>query len=173
MRFPHETVAAPHPMRYKLPVPQFSLELTEKAVRQHCNCCDKDQLTFSGIIHKSGDAHAVYYAYLHPEEISQPRRMLSLTISMGVWGGGGLGPPDRDWVQIKVRHDFQMMLRDPKEAVLFGTEFLGRPLTREQVLQSPLKDAFFAVADFVVAKDPAVHSFLIGRPIDWKDRQKA
>jgi hypothetical protein len=108
---------------------------------------------------------------MHPEEAGQPKRMLSLTISMGAWGDSLQGPPDRDWIHLKVRYDFQMMVRDAQEAVLFGKEFLGRPMTREEALKSPLRDDFFAVADFVVANDPAVHSFLIGRPIILKGRQ--
>jgi hypothetical protein len=37
---------------------------------------------------------------------------------------------------------------------------LGKPLDREAALLSPLKGDFFEVADYIVANDPAVSSYL-------------
>jgi hypothetical protein len=62
------------------------------------------------------------------------------------------------------------MVRDANEAVLFGRDFLGRSMTREQALKSPLLPEFFEIADFVVFNDPAVHSFLAGEAIDLGSR---
>src|SRR6266704_1683640 len=108
-------------------MPTLAVELSEKTNSQHCDCCGKDQITVWGTVSKKESVHAVYYANMHPEETGQPNRILSLTISMGTWGSDQI-PPDRDWIHLKVRSDFQMMVRDAQEAIYFGKEFLGRPM---------------------------------------------
>ena len=52
---------------------------------------------------------------------------------------------------------------------------LGIPLPREQALESPLKDDFFEVADYVVANDPALNSYLSGMHVNifgWTCKHK-
>jgi hypothetical protein len=45
-------------------------------------------------------------------------------------------------------------------------------MTRSEVLKSPLKDEFYAVADHIVFHDPAVKSYLAGEEVSYDGRDK-
>ena len=71
-----------------------------------------------------------------------------------------------------------MGLLDPFLSDHCNYNALGKPLNREEASKNPLRDDFFAVADFIVENDPAVTSYLNAGTVDvarWqemRDRQK-
>jgi hypothetical protein len=50
------------------------------------------------------------------------------------------------------------------------TKALGIALSRAKALETLLKDQFFEVADFIVENDPAVNSYLRGKPTNISGR---
>ena len=54
-----------------------------------------------------------------------------------------------------------MRIEEPGGSAHADFKALGIALTREEALASNMREDFFAVADFVVAEDPAVNSYLM------------
>jgi len=64
-----------------------------------------------------------------------------------------------------------MGIRDPKESNFYPWEKGGTPLNREEALASSAIEEIWAVADFIVATDVAVSSYLSGKGVDEKGRE--
>jgi hypothetical protein len=105
--------------------------------------------------------------------------------SITVWGWvskdniGGWGEEDnlgkRQWAFIEARpiaDRYEMMVRDPEESLYTTESFRGKPLSRSEVLASELAEEFFAVADFIAFNDPAVKSYLSGKPVSSDGRKE-
>ncbi|HEX3322646.1 MAG TPA: hypothetical protein VHR84_18215 [Terriglobales bacterium] len=119
---------------------------------------------------KEGDSHAVYYALLNLEERC-PR--VGLTLSVGPWWEG-TEPSQRVWLHVDVctgERGIEMGIRDPKESNFYPWEKGGTPLNREEALASSAIEEIWAVADFIVATDVAVSSYLSGKGVDEKGRE--
>jgi hypothetical protein len=63
-----------------------------------------------------------------------------------------------------------MKVEEPTGSSHANFKLLGIALSRAKALESSLKDQFFEVADFIVEKDPAVNSYLRGKPINISGR---
>jgi hypothetical protein len=143
----------------------YSLDPGEYVYRLTCTCCGKEKNRVWGFVSKNNDAHAVYYALLNVEE-KAPR--LGLTLSVGPWWDG-TEPLQRAWVHLNTWSDengIQMNVRDPKESNLYPWEKGGEPLNREQAQVSTVIEEIWSVADFVVAEDVAISSYLRGNGVD-------
>jgi hypothetical protein len=91
------------------------------------------------------------------------------------WWLGEEDTAKRTWVFIEARptdDSYEMMAREPEESLYNGRAILGRPLTRAEALNSPMKDEFFAVADFIAFNDPAVKSYLLRQRLSFDGRRK-
>lgn len=83
--------------------------------------------------------------------------------------GAGVMPPDgsppdvaRESFSIQiwlVNDNFEMTLLDPEQSPWRSHLYLGRMLTRTEVLASPRKEFFFSIADCVVNRNPTVVAF--------------
>jgi hypothetical protein len=58
--------------------------------------------------------------------------------------------------------EYQMVIIDPSISPWRAHTYLGRMLTREEALASPLKGEFFRIAGHVLAENPDINSFLEG-----------
>ena len=73
---------------------------------------------------------------------------------------------ERHWVFLIVKPtpaNFNMTFEEPECSRHVNFKPLGIALSRDEVLLSDLKDAFFSVADYIVVEDPAVLCELPGR----------
>ena len=148
----------------------YSLEIGEYVYRLTCACCGLEKNRVWGFVSKDSDAHAVYYALLNVKE-EVPR--VGLTLSVGPWWDGA-EPLHRAWVHLNTWSDengTRMNIRDPKESNFYPWEKARVPLNREQAKLSAVIEEIWAVADFVVAQDGAISSYLKGNAVDLRGRE--
>jgi hypothetical protein len=148
----------------------LSIELSEKVRRFACAHCGEEAVTVWGSINEQDEPYATYYA-----DLMLPHEQISarLTISLGGWGTDPNA--ERHWAYIEVRpkdESCAMMIREPKESMHKSEKVLGMEMARTEVLKSPLKDEFYAVADHIVFNDPAVKSYLAGEEVSYDGRDK-
>jgi len=151
----------------------FEIDLSETLTTYPCPDCGGTASTAWGWIHEGEQAHAAYFAGLlvaHPE-----KRPIMLTISIGPWGNDA-DAADRHMVFMEVRpkdngETWAMMVRNASESRYSGELVLGVPLSRAEALEWSGLQAAYALADFVIAHDPAVRSFLRSGKVDTKGRK--
>lgn len=134
------------------------IELGEKISEVECDSGVNHRSAY-GFIYKDEDAFGIYFALLHTER-EEP--LVGLTLSIGKWWDDE-AIDERSWVFINVwptPDSINMGLIEPELSRHFNYKALGKPLDRPAALASDLRDQFFSVADFIVANDPAVHSYL-------------
>src|SRR5215470_8214971 len=141
---------------------RFSLELAKDVAKVACSGCGKPLTSVCGFIKRDGDAYSTYFALLHTghDEI-----VVLLTISIGKWWDDE-ALNERHWVALTVRPSethFNMGIEEPERSRHFHFKPLGIPLTRNEALASPLREEFFAGADYIVEQDPSVNSYLNGQ----------
>jgi len=149
----------------------YAIELGETVQPFTCTHCGEEAVTVSGSVSEQEAPYAIYFAALMtPHEQISAR----LTISLGGWGDDD--EAERQWAYIEVRpkdgESCAMMIRDAKESLHKNEKVLGTPMSRAEVLKSPLRDEFYAVADYIVFKDPAVKSYLAGDEVSLVGREK-
>jgi len=115
-----------------------------------------------GFITRNGDAYSMYFALLHTghDEI-----VALLTISIGKWWDDDAFD-QRRWLALTVRpseKQFNMRIDEPEQSRHVNWKPLGIALSRSEALESPLRDEFFAVADYIVETDPTVKLYLNGQ----------
>jgi len=64
-----------------------------------------------------------------------------------------------------------MMIREPEESLYHGKPILGTPMSRSEALASDLLQEFFAVADDIAFRDPAVKSYLLSGEVSFEGRK--
>lgn len=137
----------------------LTLELGETLSDIGCDECGGTHKSAYGFIYKAGDAYGVYFATLHTGH-AEPSA--GLTLSVGKWWDDN-AIEERSWIFLRVWTDeggYRMRLLDPSLSHHRNYKALGNSLNRNEALESPLRDAFFDVADFIVENDPAVTSYL-------------
>jgi hypothetical protein len=147
----------------------FSLELAEEISNIICDCCGERFKSVCGFIKKDDDAYSVYFATLYT---GHSDIAMDLTLSIGKWWDD-TALDQRHWIFLKVEpsaENFNMRIEQPEGSRHKDFRPLGIALSRDEALSSPLKDDFFAVADYVVAEDPAVNSYLMGHEVNIRGR---
>jgi hypothetical protein len=102
----------------------------------------------------------------------QPCLPLLRKASIGKWWDDE-ALDDRHWILLSIRPtptDFGMRIDAPEDSSHANFKPLGIALSRAEALESPLRDQFFEVADLVVENDPAVNSYLRGKPVKISGR---
>jgi hypothetical protein len=142
----------------------FSLELGDVAIVL-CNHCGKQMMSVCGFIKRNSNAYSVYFALLHT---GHDEVVALLTISIGQWWDEDAFD-QRSWLVLTVRpseKQFDMRIEEPEQSRHSKWKPLGTALSRTEALRSPLRDEFFAVADYIVESDPTVKSYLNEQPLD-------
>lgn len=154
----------------------LAIELGDELSDISCYQCGGTHKSAYGFIYKSDDAFGVYFATLHTGHFEPS---IGLTLSVGTWWDDK-AIDERSWVFLRVwveQKGYRMKLLDPMLSQHRNYKALGTALDRSVALADPLRDEFFAVADFIVENDPAVTSYLDTGIIDlvrWqemRDRQ--
>lgn len=149
----------------------FTLELGEYVYGLKCECCGREKKRVWGFVCEDGDARAIYYALLNIED-DRPR--VGLTLSVGPWWEG-TEPTQRSWVHLEVRPDkdqLHMSIRDPQESNFYPWNKGGTALDREKAIGTGAIEAIWPVADFIVATDLALASYLNGEGVNAEGRQE-
>lgn len=134
-----------------------------------CGCCGKSFKSVCGFIKQDDDAYSVYFATL---QTGHHEVEVGLTISIGKWWDD-TALNERHWVCISVRPSdmhFNMSIEDAETSRHADFKSLGIALSRQHALSSRLKDKFVEIADFIVAEDPAVNSYLSGKEVNISGR---
>jgi len=66
----------------------------------------------------------------------------------------------------------RMRICDPEQSNFYPWEKGGKPVNREEAMESKIFSEIWAVADFVVFQDPAVHSYLESQEVNILGRQE-
>jgi hypothetical protein len=147
----------------------FSLELGDEVSNKTCNCCGKPYQSVVGFIKQDNDAYAVYFATL---QTGHSDITAGLTVSIGKWWDDA-ALDERYWIYLTVKpspENFNMRIEEPNASPHLNFKPLGIALSREDALASSLREDFFAVADYIVAEDPAVNSYLMGQQVNIRGR---
>jgi hypothetical protein len=147
----------------------FSLELGDEVSNKICHCCGEQYKSVVGFIKQDNDAYAAYFATL---QTGHPDITVGLTVSIGKWWDD-TALDERHWIYLTVRpspENFNMRIDEPNCSPHLNFKPLGIALTREEALASSLREDFFAVADYIVAEDPAVNSYLMGQQVNIRGR---
>ena len=137
----------------------LQLEAGEADRPTRCDCCGRVSRTVHGFIYKDGDAYAVYYAGWSE---GHPDRGVTMAIAVGEWTDDST-TSDRVSVGIESRStasEIQFSVLEPEQSPWGHTELLGAMLARPKALAHPVLPEIFEVAEYVVAHDERVASFL-------------
>jgi hypothetical protein len=124
-----------------------------------CDCCGTRSTTVHGLVYRSGDAFAVYYAGWSRQHAE---RGLTMAIATGEWTEGS-GPRDRISIGLEARPtatEVQFTIVDPEQSPWGETALFGKMLSREESLASPSLKSTLEVAESIVRDDPRVHQVL-------------
>src|SRR6267378_5401015 len=118
------------------------LTLDYQPATEVCRHCSEVYPVSRGSIFIDGVPHAIYLAGLHACESAG-----SVILGVGVLPpevGSEEGRPEAFSIQIWLRGDhYEMAVLEPDQSPWQSHGYLGRMLTREEVLASPRKDSFF------------------------------
>ena len=143
----------------------FSLELGDEVTNKTCDCCGAQFKSVVGFIKQDNDAYAVYFATL---QTGHPEITVGLTVRIGKWWDE-TALDKRHWICLTVKpspESFNLRIEEPNCSPHANFKPLGIALTREEALVSSMKEDFFAVTDYIIAEDPAVNSYLMGREVN-------
>lgn len=144
------------------PINGLKLDLGEGADLGPCPDCGKAAHSVWGYVSKNGNAHAAYYACWTEGHLAD--RGLQILVSIGRWGEGTNGGARR-MVGLECRMQNarpSFMIVDASKVDIVEEDMFGRGLTREEVMQDPIKNDAFAVADHVTFSDQRIKDFLTG-----------
>lgn len=153
-------------------MPALTLEVGERLSEIGCDGCGGTHRSAYGFVYRDGDAYGLYFATLHTGH-AEPS--VGLTLSIGKWWDDD-AVDERSWVFLSVwaeDDEYRMQFLDPMSSQHRNYAAMGTPLTRETAREHGA-DTFFEVADFIVANDPAVTSYLETGVVDiikWEQRR--
>src|SRR6185369_806185 len=122
-----------------------------------CSHCGQTYIVSRGSVYHAGEGASIYLAALHQCHGS-PVAHLAIAVRAGY---GGLSETSAAVLQVRNGgENFDMSVTNPDDSPWCGTDYLGRILTRDEVLSSSSKDTFFHIADHVVVGNPTINSYL-------------
>jgi len=146
----------------------LSLELGPEVANLKCDCCGEHIQSVNGYIKKDDWANAIYFASLQ----RHPAVEAGLTISIGKWWADDAAAiRERRWIYMRVwpseeGSGFEIRIEEPEESRHIKVKILGKKTTRAKARLLPNLEEYFDVAHFVIDNDPAVLSYLEGKPIN-------
>lgn len=135
----------------------YDIEFSEPSLRR-CECCGGLTVRLARFVYRDGDAYAAYFATYSSKH---PDGEVDMLISMGEWGEGALAE-QRVAFYCRVRIDsegYTAMLDDALRSPWSDFED-GRPLSREEALEHPYKEAAFELLDEAFEADPPLRGLL-------------
>jgi len=148
----------------------YSLELARSTARLKCSCCTAGMTSVCGFISRWERPYSVYYALIHN---TQKDIFVRLSISVGDWWRHDTYE-HRHALCIDVTPDgknWRMQVREAIDSPQRNFAKFGQWLGPKAGRHDPLVQEIMEVADFIVANDPAVLSYLTGRRPDFSGRE--
>jgi hypothetical protein len=134
-------------------MPELTLDYQSAADK--CPHCGRDYPVSLGSVYEDGSPRGLYIAGMHACRFGP---IVVLAIAIAAPKGK---PPSAVTLQVVPSEtEFEMSIVDPGTSPWKGRAFLGRMLTREEMLSDPLRDEFFRIADAVVLQNPGVNRYL-------------
>jgi hypothetical protein len=132
---------------------EFTID--RQAATDTCRHCGKVYSVSRGSVYDDGSPFALYIAGMHG---CQGDPVVALAVAVKTSAGE---TPSAITLQVQPSEtEFQMRIVAPDNSPWKSHTYLGRMLTREEALASPLRETFFRIADIVVTENPEVNSFL-------------
>lgn len=129
----------------------------------HCEDCDHTTRKVWGWI---SDETSTRAAYLARWTVGHLELGAQLVLSIGVWGDDA-SPNQRRRIAVECRMGADrpaFTVVDASDFDWANEEFLGEPLTRDEVLATPIAQQAFAMLDALTEQDERFHSFLLSTP---------
>jgi len=121
-----------------------------------CDHCRESFQVVRGSVFDDGNGIALYLAAMHGCDA----RRVDLAIAIRE-GYAGSKETLATFMKVRPRVDeVQMTVVDPTNSCWTTEDYLGRSLTRDEALTSPLIDSFFHIADQLVAEIPELRAYL-------------
>lgn len=134
------------------------LTIDYQDIQETCVHCGTSYTVSRGSVYDNGEGASIYLAALHQCEAG---RVAHVVISLR---GGYEGVGETCAAVLQVRNggeNLEMSLTDPEYSPWNGVDYLGRILTRDEVLgSSTSKNMFFHIADHVVTQNPTINTYL-------------
>lgn len=108
-----------------------------------------------GFVHERDDAHAIFYAACHEHDGS---REVWVDVALGEWDEA---LSDQVTMACRVWREGASLVT-PTVAAAGRGDFFGRKLTRDEAIEHPRLEAFWAVVDHVLTNDPTVSEHFYG-----------
>lgn len=134
------------------------LSIDYQDVREQCGHCGSAYTVSRGSVYDQGEVASIYLAALHQCEEG---RVAHFAIAIRE-GYEGIGETCAAVLQVRNGgENFELSLVDPDYSPWNGAEYLGRIMTRKEVLESAAKEIVFHIADHVVIENPTISSYLL------------
>ena len=128
-------------------------------VLEQCTHCDDYYTVSRGSVYDEGVGASIYLAALHA---CNGNRVAHIAIAIRA-GYEDVAEKCAAVLQVRNRgENFDMSLEDPQDSPWNGIDYLGRILTRLEVLGGGHKDIFFHLADYLVVENPTMNTYLSG-----------
>ncbi len=131
---------------------RYSIERDPPSLSR-CDCCGGLTVRLTRFVNRDDAAFAVYYVRYSN---NHPENELFMLISVGPWGEGS-APEERSAFFCKVRPTedaaYTVMLANGNESPWADVELLGKPLSRAEALQHPMKATIFELLDDAFVND--------------------
>jgi hypothetical protein len=149
---------------------QYSLDLANSTAQLNCSCCQVGMTSVCGFIRRNDQPYSVYYALIHN---TRKDLFVRLSISVGDWWKHDsyenryalcldVTPRAKGW-----RFSVLDPVYSPQQNLEKFGEWLGKNTDRKSALFLDLME----IADFIVAHDPALITYLTGRQPDYTGRE--
>ncbi|HKX31108.1 MAG TPA: hypothetical protein VJ302_25685 [Blastocatellia bacterium] len=137
---------------------EIRLELGEDTPAQTRACCGGETQSIYGFVYQDGDAYAIYHAGW---STAHPESGLDLALTFGEFDDE-TAPESRYRVGMIIRsapiqYEFSVIDADQSSWANGPEQFL----TRDEVLQHPLRKEFFRIAEHVIDQDQRVATALL------------
>jgi hypothetical protein len=139
---------------------EVRIEPGESKETGKCPDCGSKTWYVNGYVYVENSARAVYYARWTDKHIE---RGIQILLSIGQWGDGTTGNMRRRvGIECRMGSDHpSFMVVDASKMPWDDEKFLGKPLTREQVLKDPAKEEVFQILDHLAFDDLRIKAFLL------------
>jgi hypothetical protein len=138
------------------PVTAYTLELDGTKDFGPCECCGHDSRKVWGFVYRDGDAHAIYYVEWTLGGVAQHGAYFDIVL--GEFGGASR-VSDRTAVSLEFRHTDKgpgFMLIDASSRPIASNSLVGKAMSREQALDTPISVEAFNIVDAIWLQDPRI-----------------
>ncbi|MBK9620215.1 MAG: hypothetical protein IPO31_13670 [Candidatus Obscuribacter sp.] len=137
-----------------------TIETGERFDLGTCADCGHQTWCVNGYVYVDSYARAVYYARWTDNHLEHG---LQILLSIGQWGEGTTGE-----LRFRVGVECRIVNNGPGFMIVNASDlpwndegFLGRALTREEVLSDPIKEEVFFILDHLIIDDDRIDDFLV------------